>query len=240
VSVSEFQALEAHTTCKLEDEAAAAETEEVVAERVKHQKKAKAKRWLAVGLGTLVGGVVIGVTGGLAAPLVAAGAGAVLGGGAGAALATTAGIYTIGALFGAGGAGLLAHKTNKRFGKLKEFEFVDLNLMQATLKQGFTKKKGITMQAIDDEDDDGDDGGAGAGVGAGAGAGAGGKGRASQGSAWKGTASKRDKTTSASSQKLHVVININGWVTSREEGEEQADFITPFLEQSLDAVRCSF
>ena len=106
-------------------------TDEVQAEREKQAKKAKTKRWLAVGLGTVVGGVVIGVTGGLAAPLVAAGAGAVFGGGAATAFATTAGIYTIGALFAAGGGGLVAHKTNKRFGKLSEFQFIDLNTVKS-------------------------------------------------------------------------------------------------------------
>lgn len=47
-----------------------------------------------------------GVTGGLAAPLVAAGAGAVLGAGGAAALGSAAGIAIMASLFGAAGAGL--------------------------------------------------------------------------------------------------------------------------------------
>lgn len=48
----------------------------------------------------------IGVTGGLAAPLVAAGAGAVLGAGGAAALGSATGIAIMASLFGAAGAGL--------------------------------------------------------------------------------------------------------------------------------------
>lgn len=49
---------------------------------------------------------VLGVTGGLAAPLVAAGAGAVLGAGGAAVLGSAAGIAIMASLFGAAGAGL--------------------------------------------------------------------------------------------------------------------------------------
>jgi hypothetical protein len=85
----------------------AADAGEVSGEREKQQASAKRKRWMAIGFGGVVGGVLIGVTGGLAAPLVAAGVGTALGTGTGAALATTAGVYTIGSLFAAGGTGLV-------------------------------------------------------------------------------------------------------------------------------------
>lgn len=49
---------------------------------------------------------VLGVTGGLAAPLVAAGAGAVLGAGGAAVLGSATGIAIMASLFGAAGAGL--------------------------------------------------------------------------------------------------------------------------------------
>lgn len=49
---------------------------------------------------------ILGVTGGLAAPLVAVGAGAVIGTGAVAGIATTAGATVLGSLFGVAGAGL--------------------------------------------------------------------------------------------------------------------------------------
>lgn len=51
-------------------------------------------------------GLVSGVTGGLAAPLVAAGAGAVIGAGGAAALGSATGIAIMASLFGAAGAGL--------------------------------------------------------------------------------------------------------------------------------------
>jgi len=47
-----------------------------------------------------------GLTGGLAAPFVAAGAGAIIGGAGAAALGSTAGVAIIGSLFGVAGAGL--------------------------------------------------------------------------------------------------------------------------------------
>lgn len=54
-----------------------------------------------------------GLTGGLAAPLVAAGAGALIGGAGAAALGSAAGVAIIGSLFGVAGAGL----TGKTMGK---------------------------------------------------------------------------------------------------------------------------
>lgn len=50
--------------------------------------------------------VFLGLTGGLAAPLVAAGAGAIIGGAGAAALGSAAGVAIIGSLFGVAGAGL--------------------------------------------------------------------------------------------------------------------------------------
>lgn len=50
--------------------------------------------------------MILGLTGGLAAPLVAAGAGAVIGGAGAAALGSAAGVAIIGSLFGVAGAGL--------------------------------------------------------------------------------------------------------------------------------------
>eukprot|EP00038_Savillea_parva_P006105 m.161684 g.161684 ORF g.161684 m.161684 type:complete len:1227 (-) comp12106_c0_seq1:132-3812(-) len=90
------------------------------------KRKSKLSRGLKIGAGAVVGGVLIGVTAGLAAPLVAVGAATAFGAGAGTALAGTTGAVTVGTLFGVGGARLVAQKSNKRFGGLSEFNFVKL------------------------------------------------------------------------------------------------------------------
>ncbi|KAG8002887.1 Transmembrane and coiled-coil domain-containing protein 4 [Nibea albiflora] len=103
------------------------ESEEESSRRLKRERGRKLRRYLLIGLATVGGGTVIGVTGGLAAPLVAAGASAVLGAGGAAALGSATGIAIMASLFGAAGAGLTGYKMNKCVGAIEEFEFLPLN-----------------------------------------------------------------------------------------------------------------
>lgn len=80
-----------------------------------------------IGTAGTVGGVLIGLTGGLAAPLVAAGAGLFVGTGVVAGLATTTGAAIFGSLFGVGGASLTAWKMSKRVGAINEFQIERLS-----------------------------------------------------------------------------------------------------------------
>ncbi|XP_073089418.1 transmembrane and coiled-coil domain-containing protein 4 isoform X4 [Manis javanica] len=82
------------------------ESETAEAARKKKENRRKWKRYLLIGLATVGGGTVIGVTGGLAAPLVAAGAATIIGSAGAAALGSVAGIAVMTSLFGAAGAGL--------------------------------------------------------------------------------------------------------------------------------------
>nr|CAD7433662.1 unnamed protein product [Timema monikensis] len=72
----------------------------------RRQRNKKIKRYAWISLATIGGGAVLGLTGGLAAPLIGAGVGTILGGASAAALGSTAGIAIIGSLFGVAGAGL--------------------------------------------------------------------------------------------------------------------------------------
>lgn len=101
-------------------------SEEEEKEKKKISRNKKIKRFALIGLATVGGGTLIGLTGGLAAPLVAAGAASIIGGAGAAALGSTAGVAIIGSLFGVAGAGLGGYKMKKRVGAVEEFEFEPL------------------------------------------------------------------------------------------------------------------
>eukprot|EP00035_Acanthoeca_spectabilis_P012158 m.216259 g.216259 ORF g.216259 m.216259 type:complete len:1062 (-) comp15545_c0_seq16:3000-6185(-) len=116
----EFIESEVARQAQLAAEPSARLREEIEATR----KREKLSRNIKIGTGAVVGGVLIGVTAGLAAPLVALGATTAFGASAGAALAGTTGVATLGTLFGARGAQLVGRKVNNRYGELTEFQFL--------------------------------------------------------------------------------------------------------------------
>lgn len=78
------------------------------------------------GLATAIGGTLVGMTGGLAAPFIAAGTGAIIGTAGAAVIGSGAGAAIIGSAFGVGGAGLIGFRMKRRVGGLEQFEFEPL------------------------------------------------------------------------------------------------------------------
>jgi hypothetical protein len=94
--------------------------------REKRDNRNKIKKYLAIGLTSLGGGLIIGVTGGLAAPVVISSISTMIGAGT-LAVSATAISGVVGSLFGIGGAGLVQSKMRNRIGDLEEFSFESLN-----------------------------------------------------------------------------------------------------------------
>ncbi|GAB6019078.1 Transmembrane and coiled-coil domain-containing protein 4, variant 2 [Chamberlinius hualienensis] len=92
----------------------------------KAAKKKKIRRRVLITAASIGGGVLIGLTGGLAVPLLATGAAAIIGGAGAAVIGSIAGTAVIGSLFGLAGAGLTGMKMKKRVGEVEEFAFEEL------------------------------------------------------------------------------------------------------------------
>lgn len=87
---------------------------------VEESKKSNWKKWAAASGGFAIGGVILGVTGGLAAPLVVP----ALAGLTGITfLATSGGVIMLGALVGVTGGGLAGYRVHRRLRGLESFEF---------------------------------------------------------------------------------------------------------------------
>ncbi|KAJ3032469.1 hypothetical protein HDV00_007517 [Rhizophlyctis rosea] len=102
----------------------------------KEKKGVSVGRWVGVGLATVGGGVVIGLTGGLAAPFLGAGIGTILttmGVHATLAVGTTAGAAIVGSLFGVTGGGIAAYKVNNRLRGLTTFQFTPTHTPSSAL-----------------------------------------------------------------------------------------------------------
>ena len=80
-------------------------------------------KWAAMGGGFIAGGLVIGLTGGLAAPLIAP---ALVGLTGASFLATSGGIIMLGTLFGLGGGGLAGYRVERRLRGVSSFAFAEL------------------------------------------------------------------------------------------------------------------
>ncbi|GAU34912.1 hypothetical protein TSUD_312430 [Trifolium subterraneum] len=119
----------------------------------------KWKRGGIVGAAAVTGGTIMAITGGLAAPAIAQGLGAlaptlgsiipVIGAGGFAAAATAtgsvAGSVAVAASFGAAGAGLTGCKMATRIGSLEEFELLEVGGTHQGEFSGFREGKGGTM-----------------------------------------------------------------------------------------------
>jgi len=139
----------------------------------KDEKSSANNKWLMWGLATVGSGLIIGVTGGLAAPLVGAGLGTIglgleslagligltttgLVAGIGTFLTTTSGVAIFGALFGLTGGGLTAYNFHRAFSGLKEFKFIELpyqgtdpdinEYIEKKKKEKETKENGDTLK----------------------------------------------------------------------------------------------
>lgn len=100
-------------------------------ESKKRSDKYRVSKWLKVGLASVAGAAVIGVTGGLAAPLVAAGIGGVMGGvglggtvAAGYLGAVAGSSAIVGALFGAYGGKMTGEMMERYAAAVKDFAFI--------------------------------------------------------------------------------------------------------------------
>lgn len=80
-------------------------------------------KWAATGAGFVLGGVAIGLTGGLAAPVLVPALAGLTGAGF---LATSGGVVLVGTLFGLGGGGLAGYRVRRRLRGVDSFEFEEL------------------------------------------------------------------------------------------------------------------
>ncbi|TPX30953.1 hypothetical protein SmJEL517_g05629 [Synchytrium microbalum] len=105
----------------------------------KERDSARTSRLFAVGLGMVGTGLLVGVTGGLAAPIIGVGLGSaftalgITGTGLAALFGSTTGAAMVGTFFGLAGGGLAAYKFNRRLANLSEFGFHPITPPQRTM-----------------------------------------------------------------------------------------------------------
>ena len=115
----------------------------------------KAKRFGYIGMAAVGGGLVIGLTGGLAAPLVGAGLASVLSaigiGGTATFLGSLSGIAIITSLFGAAGAGMTSYRMAYRTRGVKEFFFISHATLISKEEEEAAKLAGDVSPSIMDK-----------------------------------------------------------------------------------------
>ncbi|KRZ77247.1 CDK5 regulatory subunit-associated protein 1 [Trichinella papuae] len=113
------------------------------------EKSKKWKRALMIGFGGVVGGTLVGLTGGLATPLLAIGLASLSGSAAALGLATTAGAAVVGSIFGVAGAGWTGYKLKRRVGALEEFTIEILHYQRRSLHIALAVSGWITEDHLD-------------------------------------------------------------------------------------------
>ncbi|GHJ85206.1 hypothetical protein NliqN6_1608 [Naganishia liquefaciens] len=96
-------------------------------------------RWIATGVGAVVGGVAIGLTGGLAAPAIAALVPSFMTFGL---LTSATAPVVIGSVFGLAGGGLTSKRVRERWRGVAEFEFVDVKIGSVARRASIEKVEG--------------------------------------------------------------------------------------------------
>ncbi|KFA63017.1 hypothetical protein S40285_07238 [Stachybotrys chlorohalonatus IBT 40285] len=152
--------MESSTADKNQKEAMSAE-----AEAAKRQQDNKASRFWKVGLASVAGAAIIGVTGGLAAPLVAGAVGSIMGGIGLGGVASFLGIFwmngaLVGTLFGAYGAKMTGEVMDKYAKEVEDFKFIPLTSQSGpgTEKNPGNENRRLRVTIgingwLDDEDD---------------------------------------------------------------------------------------
>lgn len=130
-----FEEFEECLADRLSTEHTETDTSKQTRERLAKTKKIK--RYALIGAAGSLGAVLIGLTSGLAAPLVASGIGTITASTAFAGLATTAGSAIFGSVFGVAGGGLASYKMKKRVGAIEEF-----------IVESLSEKKQFSLQCI--------------------------------------------------------------------------------------------
>lgn len=115
----------------------------------------KTGRWLATGAGVIAGGVAIGITGGLAAPAIAALIPGFLSFGL---LTTATAPVVLGSIFGVTAGGLTGKRVRERWRGVDEFEFVDVKIgskkIEEVILPSSPKLEGETAHDTDNEVDE--------------------------------------------------------------------------------------